>query len=154
MTAVYLFLGLALMAGLFYALTQITARQRRLNAELTRLERLAAEVAMNAEAILERVDERLDRLNARVAAAKSIEPPTGRLVPESPAAAPAPAVEQVQETAAPSPPTSIQRYQEARNSVWTLADRGLDPSGIARVVGIPRGEVQLLLNLRGRRVTA
>jgi hypothetical protein len=41
LTIVYLLLGVAFMGGLFWALTQITARQRKLNAELARLERLA-----------------------------------------------------------------------------------------------------------------
>lgn len=146
MTTVYLLLGLALMGGLFYALTQITARQRRLNAELTRLERLAAEVSMNAEAIFEQVDERMGRLDDLVKSAQ------GRVD----VSAVAPQVQKETPAQAPTlpPPTSMQKYQEVRAAVWTLADRGDDPITIAQALGIPRGEVQLMLNIRGRKVTA
>lgn len=196
MTAVYLILGLGFVAGLYYALTQITARQRRLNAELTRLERLAAEVAMNAEAILERVDERVDRLNelateveAAAAAARVAVESAGQAAP-APTAAPAePVAEEPQpkpkkqrtrkapaakaepapaEPAQPAPVESapapaaetkegvksLAKYQEVRTAVFALADQGKDAGAIAQAMGLPRGEIQLILNLRGRKVTA
>ncbi len=208
MTAVYLVLGLVLIGGLYYALTQITARQRRLNAELTRLERLAAEVSMNAEAILDRVDERIDRLNElttdvesrmnalRTAVAEQSatlertgpeakasstakpeaapEPSTGTApkqrksrkkthpapdpevtVQTAPEAAPAASSEpSPAEVASPAKTTSLDRYQQLRTAVFTLADQGKGAGEIAQELGVPRGEVQLILNLRGRKVTA
>lgn len=205
MTAVYLILGLGFVAGLYYALTQITARQRRLNAELTRLERLAAEVAMNAEAILERVDERVDRLNelateveAAAAAARVAVESAGQAAPaptaapaepvaeepqpkpkkqrtrKAPAAKaepapaepaqPAPALQVAQPApveSAPAPAAetkegvkSLAKYQEVRTAVFALADQGKDAGAIAQAMGLPRGEIQLILNLRGRKVTA
>ncbi|HYF93940.1 MAG TPA: hypothetical protein VD969_17130 [Symbiobacteriaceae bacterium] len=166
LTIVYLLLGVAFMGGLFYALMQITARQRRLNAEMTRLERLAAEVSLNAEAILDRVDERVDRLNdllARAEAAVAAVPE-----PAAPEVAPTPVAEEEapkkkrtrkpkeaagSEAATPAP-TSIEKYQKLRDAVRTLSDQGKDPSDIAQELGIPRGEVLLLLNLRAKKVTA
>jgi hypothetical protein len=165
------------MGGLFWALTQITARQRKLNAELARLERLAAEVALNAEAILDRVDERADRLNelmaraeARVAEAVAVQPPAPVEAPvEAPAGeappkkkrtrkAPAPAAESVEPKPEPeavtNSPTPIAKYQELRGAVWAMADQGKSPSDIAQALNVPRGEVQLLLNLRAKKVTA
>lgn len=145
--AIYLLLGAGLMGGLYWALTQITARQRRLNAELTRLERLSAEVSMNAEALLEQIDERMEQLQemlARVAAAAGAV--TQQPDPNVAEAAPTPVVE------APAPIPG-QRYQQMRATVWTLADQGKDLGEIARELGIPRGEAELLLNLRGLKVT-
>lgn len=180
-TAIYLLLGLGLVAGLYYALTQITARQRRLNAELTRLERLAAEVAMNAEAILERVDERIERLEALAAeveakvnaARAAVEPqplPAPEEAPVVPAAQPAaeeaPSKPKRQRSktagaAQPEPPAPASaepkaqpNYQERRAAVFAMADEGKEIGEIAQALGIPRGEVQLMLNLRGRKVTA
>lgn len=131
MTAIYLILGLAGMGGLFYGLMQISARQQRLNAELTRLEQLSGEVSMMAGAMLEQVDMRIDYLIDMV--------------------------EQVEKRIAPAPgptPALTQHYQEVCSSVQTLADQGLDAGQIAERTGVPRGEVQLILNLRGRRAGA
>jgi len=168
LTIVYLLLGLAFMGGLFYALTQITARQRRLQAELTRLERLAAEVSLSAEAILDRVDERthqltqlVERAEARVTAAVAA-PVVEAPVAEAPkkrsrkkkVEEPASVVEPVAEAPAAQAPTPIQKYQDLRASVWAMADKGRDAAEIAQSLGVPRGEVQLLLNLRKRKVTA
>lgn len=159
LTIVYLMLGLAFMGGLFWALMQITARQRRLTAELSRLERLAAEVSLNAEAILDRVDERTDRLNelleraeAAVARVPAV-PAPAPVVPAPVVAAPAPAaVAEPEEDLPPQAPTSIQKYQGLRAAVWLLADHGQSPSDIAHELNIPRGEVLLLLNLRSKKV--
>jgi hypothetical protein len=174
MTTFYLLLGLALMGGLLWALTQITARQRRLDAELTRLEQLSAEVTMNAEAVLERVDERIEQLTqllaqlearAQVAAAEQQEPGPAPPAPEGEQAPPprkrrgrsakARSVE-VEVGAAPESghpaPTPAQRYQELRARVSALADQGKSPAQIAQELGIPRGEVELMLNLRVKQV--
>lgn len=160
LTAIYLVLGLAVVAGLYYILTQITARQRRVNAELTRLERLSAEVAMNAEAVLERVDERIDRLNAlvvevevRMAKAPPAPMPEAEPVVEperEPEREPEPVAAPEEAAATPA----RRDYQEARTSVWALADQGKGAGEIATLLDMPRGEVMLLLNLRGRKVTA
>lgn len=189
MTAVYLVLGLGLVAGLYYALTQITARQSRLNAELSRLERLAAEVAMSAEAILERVDERIDRLNeiaagveataaaARLAVEARVEPaaeakadkaqpkPRKRRAKQEvatqsepkpdPKADPKPEpTVAAQAEVEPESVKSLAKYQEVRATAFALADQGKSIGEIAQELGVPRGEVQLILNLRGRKVTA
>jgi len=156
LTIIYLMLGLAFMGGLFWALMQITARQRRLTAELTRLERLAAEVSLNAEAILDRVDERADRLNELLERAEAA---VARVPAEAPPApvAPAPSVvipEPVVAQDVPPAPTSIEKYQKLRDAARALADRGKSPSEIAHELEIPRGEVLLLLNLRSKKVTA
>lgn len=179
---VYLLLGIALVGGLFYVLTQITARQRRLNAEITRLEQLAAEVSMNAEAILERVDERIDRLN-QLAAQVEVQAvsrllssedslPAPEAVATEPVALPAatpkrkrsqknrPAAEQPEagQLVSPQPaaeePGPAQRYQEVRMAVWAMADEGKDAIAIAQALSLPRGEVELLINLRSRKVNA
>jgi hypothetical protein len=181
--ALYLLIGLAVMGGLFWLLMQITARQRRLDAELTRLERLAAEVAMNAEALLEQVDERMDQLHdllavveakaapreavPREAAPREATPAPGKrgrrrkqkeakpAPPEPSAAAQAAgATEAAPEPAPDRPGAPGQKYQELRPAVWALADQGKDPGAIAQELGIPRGEVILMLNLRSRKVTA
>lgn len=157
MTAIYLTLGLAIMGGLFYALTQITARQRRLNAELTRLERLAGEVALNAEALLDRVDERAMRVGELLGRAEALTAGISRArPPEVVALPPTPAVPAREEPVPESqaPPTSLQRYQAMRTSVWSMADKGMDPLAIAQALSIPRGEVLLMLNLRARRASA
>ncbi len=166
-TAIYLLLGVGLMGGLFYALTQITARQRRLTAELTRLERLAAEVSMNAEAVLERVDERMEQLTAMLAQVSSAVEAAQAAAAQPPAPAPAPAVAAEPkkrkrapkvEAQPPAPeanePTSIQRYQQVRSAVWAMADEGKELGEIAQALSIPRGEAELMLNLRGRKVRA
>ncbi|MFZ5826800.1 MAG: DUF6115 domain-containing protein [Bacillota bacterium] len=183
---VYLLLGLAVVGALVYALMQVNARQQRLHAELTRLERLAAEVAMNAEAVLEQVDQRIERLNRLAAAveakAQSAQPeevpqpaPTqekakakkrapkaaSKAEAAKTAAAQAPAEEppvQAEPPAAesappPAPKTPAERYSGLRQSVFALADQGKSVLEIAEALSIPRGEVQLMLNLRGRKVS-
>jgi len=180
--ALYLTLGVALMGGLFWTLTQITARQRRLNAEMIRLERLAAEVSMSAEAVLDKVDERIDQLAALLARAEqtaqgqvegsaaapatSQEPgpaprkrkrsrprTTPQPAPEHSAAAVAPEAPAVIETPLPTPPP-LQKYQDLKTAVRELADQGRTSGDIAEELGLPRGEVQLMLNLGTRKVTA
>lgn len=151
MTAIYLALGLAIMGGLFYALTQITARQRRLHAELTRLERLAGEVALNAEALLDRVDERAIRLGELLGRAETLSRAVKAQTPPPPTEAPAQARPAPEPQA---PPTSLQRYQSMRASVWAMAEKGMDPLAISQALSIPRGEVQLMLNIRARRASA
>src|SRR5690606_13604207 len=58
----YVLLALAVVGALAYAVHQVTVRQRRILAEITRLERLTAEVTMSAEALLDEIDERMARL--------------------------------------------------------------------------------------------
>lgn len=137
MTVIYLIGGLMLCGGLFWVLTQITARQRRLNSELTRLERLAAEVAMTAEAVLERVDERVLRLEEMAAKLER-----EMAVAPAPAAAPAP----VASPALTDAPAA--RYAEMQETVRRMAEQGHSPAEIAAAVKLPRGEIILMLNLR------
>jgi hypothetical protein len=169
----YLLIGLAVAGALYWALTQITARQRRLNAELTRLEQLAAEVSLNAGAILERIDQRTAELTALLAQVEArVEAHAEATLEPAPAPAPAPAPRKRSRTKeperqalqpapspAPTPPASevpapVQRYQELRTAAWALADQGKESGAIAEALGIPRGEVELLLNLRGKKVSA
>ena len=145
--ALYLFLGVALIGALFYALTQITARQRRLNAELLRLERLAAEVSMSAEAVFDQIDARLDHLqravskgNAEAGAETKLEAKVEMNV--------AATVER------PAAPVAVDRYRETRARVWALADQGKTELETAKELGVPRGEVRLILNLRRRKGSA
>ncbi|MGE5672594.1 MAG: hypothetical protein ACM3XM_01730 [Mycobacterium leprae] len=218
-TAVYLVLILAAVGALLYLLTQVAGRQRRLNAELARLEHLTAEVAMTAEAMLDRVDERIERLSriadrveAKVAAraaaleqeeslaaaaqATATAQPVAAAQPSvaappsvAEAAAPAstttpaprkrgrprknPLPEQapaapVQQAAAPAPAstpaapaasqpavqpgTSFAHRNDKVQAVTALAREGKSVAEIATALAIPRGEVQLILNLR--KVTA
>lgn len=216
-TAVYLVLILAAVGALLYLLTQVAGRQRRLNAELARLEHLTAEVAMTAEAMLDRVDERIERLSriadrveAKVAAraaaleqeeslaaaaqATATAQPVAAAQPSvaappsvAEAAAPAstttpaprkrgrprknPLPEQapaapVQQAAAPAPTpaapaasqpavqpgTSFAHRNDKVQAVTALAREGKSVAEIATALAIPRGEVQLILNLR--KVTA
>lgn len=217
----YLLLGLAVVGALFYALTQVNRRQQRLHAELTRLERLSAEVTINAEAVLEQVDQRIEQLEAlslrleeraqqlyegrveqatrplpdrprpheapaplgssspdalaasfeealqaaralsgQLAPPASQEPPT----PEShlhPTAEsqPLPAAESADleaELELPpepaSPVTPADRYAALRQSVYELSKEGKSPLEIAEALAIPRGEVQLILNLKGKKL--
>jgi len=192
MVVVYLLLGLGVVGALYYAVTQITVRQRKLDADMTRLERLAAEVAMNAEAILERVDERieqLERLSAELEAraARVQAPPAAPPAEAAPAkprrsrsrqsaaepqpgadagARPGPASDAYSHVdQAPSPHEQPQpdsdsdsqpklNYAEIRARVYAMADAGHDALDIAQALGIPRGEVQLILNLRGAKMNA
>lgn len=187
-TVLYLLLGLAAIGALAFAFYQVTARQRRLMAELTRLERLTAEVVMSAEAVLDEVDQRVAELK-RLADALASAPGEGRAgstpsdrasaeteeptptqtaaqmppqeLPEMPAQTPiqaatrAPAQKPAQEPAGSVPQHgdadgSADRYTAAREAVYRLADEGKSPVEIAEALGFPRGEVQLILNLRGR----
>ena len=61
-TFLYLVLALAAVGALAYAVYQVTVRQQRMLAEITRLERLTAEVTMSAEALLDEIDQRMARL--------------------------------------------------------------------------------------------
>lgn len=192
MGIVYLFLGLGLVAGIFWTLTQIATRQRRLQDELSRLERLAAEVALNSDAILDRVDERTERLQALLAQVEAaaaafseatartaeaalaqealradleqVSPPTaqesappprkrGRTRKQEAAPAPPPPAGETTGTAQAPPPASMERYQALRTRVEELSNQGLDAGTVAQLVGVPRGEVQLILNLRTNKVT-
>ncbi len=152
--ALYLMLGVAFTGGLFWALAQITARQGRLNAEMTRLERLSAEVSMSAEAILDLVDERMEQLNAMLSV---VEQKAEARSDDSVAALVTPTVlpptPTVNEAASPTPPPP-QNYQDLRTAVWVLAGQGKTAADIAQALNIPRGEVQLMLNLQTGRVTA
>ncbi len=189
-TVLYLLLGLAAIGALAFAFYQVTARQRRLMAELTRLERLTAEVVMSAEAVLDEVDQRVAELK-RLADALASAPGEGRAgstpsdrasaeteeptptptqtaaqmppqeLPETPAQTPvqaatrAPAQKPAEEPAGSVPQhgdadRSADRYTAAREAVYRLTDEGKSPVEIAEALGLPRGEVQLILNLRGR----
>lgn len=238
LTAIYLLLGLAAVGGGYYALTQIASRQRRLHAELTRLEQLTAEVAMTAEATLDQIDERIERLNRLAAqveakvegrgktpalpqpdgagapdatgvpgatgAPQAVPPatpatPAGAAVPPAVAAAayaaaaqtapaaqpaatgaPAPAggapvkrkrgrprkhpLPEQPAAASPAPsaqapaappaaaPVSPTPPSPKVQAVTALATEGKSVAEIAEALAIPRGEVQLILNLR--KVTA
>lgn len=180
MIVVYMLLGLALVGGLYWALTQFTLRQRAVTAELSRLEQLTAEVSMNVEALLERVDERTERLDERAerlaallamveARAEATVPAPAPAVAPAPAAASGPAPsppkkggrsrkqpkpEAEPAAQAPPVPAPIQRYQELRSAVWALVDQGKEAGAIAQELGLPRGEVLLLINLRAKNVTA
>lgn len=189
--AIYLLLGLAVAGALIYAMMQVNARQQRLHAELTRLERLSAEVTMNAEAVLEQVDQRIERLNQLAAALEAraqytAEPAAEAEAPTHPARTrkrsqgqraakvsgnreskqATAAGEEMAQAAQPEvqpepgpqaePPSSkdpADRYTDRRQAVFALADQGKSPLEIAEALAIPRGEVQLMLNLRGRKLS-
>jgi len=169
----YPIIGLAVVGGLYWVLTEMTRRQQRVDASLRKLEELAAEVTMEAGAVLEQADERIALLRELLEAVElkareqAAEKASGEDRAHGAAREPASVQEpvplrepaQVQEpvgVAAPqtAPGSSRERYQAIRAEVWALADRGLSEAEIARRLGIPRGEVQLMLNLRARRVTA
>lgn len=80
----YTLLGLAVIGAIAYALYQVNLRQKRMDAELTRLEQLTAEVTMNAEAVLDQVDQRVEKLNQLAAAmeARALEAVQGPALPE------------------------------------------------------------------------
>jgi len=52
---------------------------------------------------------------------------------------------------AEGPAAAEDRYADLRQAVWRLADEGKDAVAIAEALGVPRGEVLLMLNLRGRK---
>lgn len=217
-TFLYLVLALAVIGALAYALYQVTVRQQRMLAEITRLERLTAEVTISAEALLDEIDQRMARLNQLAAqleirmiaeAQAQAEEAAGGETQTEPGAAPAPpkpkrarrartgfrsqapatetspnqssadqspesverntapvqpaelagrseaiepaSVEPPQPPQAELPETPADRYGDLRQAVWRLADDGRDAVEIAETLGVPRGEVLLLLNLRGRK---
>jgi type IV secretory pathway VirB10-like protein len=151
--------------GLLWTLSRFTNRHRQLQAELTRLERLSAEVAMHAEAVLDQVDERIAELQRLAALTQAPAPvpaepkaevpaqlpaqPSAQAVVQAPVQAPAPAPAPPAPTvvAAPTEPAG-DRYQRLQAEVLALAARGKSESDIARELGVPRGEVQLMLRLR------
>ena len=141
---------------------------------------------MNAEAVLEQVDQRIERLNRLAAAVEARaqtvqveEVPQASPTPEkakakkrapraagksaaemavaaqAPAAHEPPAVEPVppDPVPPPAPKTPADRYSDLRQSAFALADQGKSVLEIAEALSIPRGEVQLMLNLRGRKVS-
>jgi hypothetical protein len=172
MTAVYLMLGVALVGALYWLLVRLNNRQRQVQAELARLEQLAAEVTLQAEGIFDQVDARLAELakltqafEAKVQAAAAAAPAAEVFPQATPAAAPEPAPkkrrgrpkkEQPAPEASEAPEAAVPaaRYETLRPRVWALADQGQSAEEIAQAVGLPRGEVHLLLNLRSRQVTA
>jgi len=52
---------------------------------------------------------------------------------------------------APQAQTPADRYGDLRQAVWRLADEGKTAVEIAEALGVPRGEVLLMLNLRGKK---
>lgn len=219
-TFLYLVLALAVVGVLAYAVYQVTVRQQRILAEITRLERLTAEVTMSAEALLDEIDERMARLNdlaaqleiravaevqaqaqsqskAKARTGPQAVPQEARYAAEAPSqqqaqtqATPVPAQEEaqaqaqrppaeaeparqkpkrggrvrtgakttaseVQTTAEPETETQplapADRYGDLRQAVWRLADEGWNAVEIAETLGVPRGEVLLMLNLRGKK---
>ncbi|HYF76257.1 MAG TPA: hypothetical protein VD973_03945 [Symbiobacteriaceae bacterium] len=169
----YLIEGLLGIAALCWVLYQANLRHRRLQAELLRLDRLAAEVTLHAEAVLDQVDERtaqlqklLDAATAQVAAATGVASapaPTPTPVPApAPGYAPAPALARAMAPApSPEPPPAqaVQpadendslRYSELRTKVAALAEGGIPVAQIAQMLGVPRGEVSLILNLQKKK---
>ena len=172
----YLIAGLLGIAALCWVLYQANLRHRRLQAELLRLDRLAAEVTLHAEAVLDQVDERtaqlqklLEAASAQVAAATGVaSAPTPTPVPApAPGSAPAPAPGYAPAPAtapapAPPPAQAVQpadendslRYSELRTKVAALAEGGIPVAQIAQMLGVPRGEVSLILNLQKKKASA
>lgn len=205
-TLFYLLIGAGFLGGLYWILTQITRRQRKVDESLRRLEELVAEVTMEAGAVLEEAEDRIELLRellhavelkaveegaeqaapapgqvwseaaqaeapdtkaAPLAAPTAAAVRTAQAAPDSPAApaAPAAAAPALRQQAAPVEAaagaalepravSSLERYQRIRATVWALDDQGLSPAEISQQLGVPRGEVLLMLNLKARRVTA
>lgn len=168
MFPVYLMAGLTGIAALCWLLYQANLRHRRLQAELTRLDRLAAEVTLHAEAVLDQVDERIAQLQklmdvasaqvAAAAAAAAAPAPAARhtaapVLPPPSAYRPAP---EPPPAPAPQPPQDSDplRYSELRTQVAALAEQGVAVGQIAQTLGIPRGEVSLILNLNKKKASA
>lgn len=211
-TVLYVLLALVAIGALAYAFYQVTVRQQRMLAEITRLERLTAEVTMSAEALLDEIDQRMARLNelaaqmeirmvadlqAEAQAQVKAQPedravaqevsgrahehermtqPGSKTEPEpgaepEPEATPAPQKPKrarragagsrsraaagqpspdSQETQEAPPQDAGDRYGSVRDAVYRLADEGKGVLEIAEALQLPRGEVQLMLNLRGR----
>lgn len=186
----YLLIGVGLLGGLYWTLTQITRRQRKVDESLKRLEELVAEVSMEAGAVLEEAEDRIELLRELLHAvelkaaeeeaeqtapapdqvgSEPVQAPapekkpasaaasTALAVPAAPAAAGAtPAQERALAAVAAEPKSisSLERYQQIRAAVWALDDQGLTAVEISQRLGVPRGEVLLMLNLKARRVTA
>lgn len=147
----YLLTGMGAVGGLLWSLTRVTDRHRRLQAELTRLERLSAEVTMHAEAVLDRVDERIAELQ-RLAEAVQVPAVTHVAAPEpTPAPAEPQAASPAEPEEEPATPVSMDRYKHLQAQVLALSAQGMSEADIARELGVPRGEVQLMLRLRHRK---
>jgi len=133
------------------AITQIErpGRQRRLSnldapADVLRWEVQMHETARELSATLDSKMRALQALTAEAdRAAARLEAAIARV---------AEANESPPHDADESPPEAAVRRQarEHQEEIFTLADYGLDAGGIASRVGIPVGEVQLVLGLRGQ----
>lgn len=137
----------------------VSAAPRRLEVLVDELiaaaETTAAAVEEKAEALaglLEEADRKLGQLQGA--------PGDARPAREEPAARPmqsteAPPMERGAVPLLPPAPTSVAVLQsnlsEAHAGVYRLADAGMDVTGIARQLGMTKGEVQLILGLRPRR---
>lgn len=206
MVYVYLLMGLAFVGAMLFLLQQITVRQQRVSAEMARLEQLAADVAMTTEAVLDRIEQRGERLKALAdrieaqaqqveaekqtapgvkeeaaaptpeapkaeaqkpdAPAAPVEAPTKRKrttrakssekvetpapkrqrKPKAPAAGDEKASAAARTAAVEEAPADHDRQDEVRR-VLELTGKGKSAPQIAEVLGIPRGEVELIRNL-------
>lgn len=134
MIAAYLLLGLAAVSAVCWFAYHVMMRHRQLSAELSRLERLTAEVAMSAGEVLDRADERIARLEALLARTTEMTQVNGSHY------------RRVEQGSTPI------GGDHAR--VLELNREGFTAAEIATATGTPRGEVQLILSLYSGRVTA
>lgn len=148
MPVALLLLGGALAAYSLWQLRRwLVEAERHAAAGPRRLEAIAAELIATAEGTAAAVAEKTEALadaiaRANAAAARLDAAAVGAGDPEGPQA---PSPEPAPVKAAPAP---VVERPEMHRRVYSLADAGLDVTGIARQLGLAKGEVQLILGLR------
>lgn len=110
---------------------------------------LLGELAEMAKNISERLDERAANLERLIQAADQRIQTLRGLEAITSESQPAPAPLKRRERPAPAQPQPT-LWGEQHAEIFALADQGIGPSEIAKRLGRPKGEVELILHLRGK----
>lgn len=106
-------------------------------------ERLTRELIDELEARAERLERLIERAETTIAELRESE--------KREATRPSPVIAEAKMRPVPTPEPSMFN-DPVHREVYAMADDGLGPVDIARKLQMPTGQVELILNLRGRRV--